>query len=104
MNRLGSKKIPEVIQVKPTCDFKVYVYFSDGAIKMYDVKPIIDRGGFFSQIASLDSFKKLCTVLNGTLAWDIGGNFDLKQCIDIDPCTIYESGQNGADPLKDGAA
>lgn len=96
--------IPEVIQVKPANDYKVYVYFSDGKIKLYDVKPIIDRGGVFKQIASPERFQKLCTVLNGTLAWDIGGNFDPTKCIDLDPCTIYENGQDIADPLKDSVA
>jgi len=46
----------------------------------------------------------LCTVLNGTLAWDVGGNFDSSKCIDIDPCSIYDSAQDVADPLLDKAA
>lgn len=96
--------IPEVIQVKPTDNFKVYVYFSDGKIKLYDVKPIIDRGGVFKKIESPDLFQELCTVLNGTLAWDTGGNFDPTNCIDLDPCTIYENGEDVADPFKDDVA
>ena len=28
--------------------------------------------------------------MNGTLAWDISGNWDETDCIGIDPFTIYE--------------
>lgn len=32
---------------------------------------------------------KTCTVLNDTLAWDIGLNRDDTACLDIDPDTLY---------------
>lgn len=31
-----------------------------------------------------------CTVLNGILAWDVSGNRDCSQCLDIDPGMLYE--------------
>lgn len=31
-----------------------------------------------------------CTVMNGTLAWDVSGNRDCSQCLDIDPDMLYE--------------
>lgn len=37
--------------------------------------------------------------MNGTLAWDVGGNFDIYNCIDIDPEAIYLNGQEVDDPL-----
>jgi hypothetical protein len=87
-----------VIQVLPTNDFKVYVYFSDGRIKLYDVSHLIGKG-VFQKISEIKDFIDKCTVMNGTLAWDIGGNFDIYNCIDIDPETIYENGQEVDDPL-----
>lgn len=30
-----------------------------------------------------------CTILNGTLAWDIAGNRNEQECIDIDPETLH---------------
>lgn len=89
-----------VIQVKPTQDFKVYVYFTDGKIKLYDVSPLLGQG-VFKQISNINAFIEKCTVINGTLAWDTGGNFDEYNCIDIDPETIYSKGVDVADPLKD---
>lgn len=89
-----------VVQVKPTDDFKVYVYFDDGKIKLYDAQPIINAGGVFKKISDIETFKQLCTVMNGTLAWDVNGNFDVENCLDIDPETIYERAQDVVDPLS----
>lgn len=92
-----------VIQVKPTKDFKVYVYFDDGKIKLFDMNPHLGKG-VFQQISDVDSFMDKCTVINHTLAWDIGGNFDPHKCLDIDPETIYSTGVDVVDPLKNGVA
>lgn len=32
---------------------------------------------------------KACTVINGTLAWDIGGDGDANRCLDLDPDNLY---------------
>ena len=87
-----------VIQVKPTPNFKVYVYFDDGKIKLFDMTPFLGKG-VFQQIADVHVFMDKCTVLNHTLAWDIGGNFDVYKCLDIDPETIYCAGLDVEDPL-----
>jgi hypothetical protein len=87
-----------VVQVKPTQEFKVYVYFADGKIKLFDMAPLLGKG-VFKQISNIDAFLEKCTVINCTLAWDIGGNFDEYNCIDIDPETIYTTGIDVADPL-----
>ena len=82
--------MPEVIQVRPTNDFKVYVYFDDGSIKLYDAKAVINKG-IFTKIKDINVFKETCTVLNGTLAWDLDGNYNENTCLDIDPFEIYEN-------------
>jgi len=88
----------EVVQVVPTSDFTVYVYFSDGIIKLYDFTPLLNKG-IFSKISSIESFVDKCTVMNNTLAWDLSGNFDPSSCIDIDPERIYEQSKTVDDPL-----
>lgn len=92
--------IATVVQVKPRSDFKVYVYFVDGKIKLFDVKSLIDKGGVFQQLANSDDFVEKCTVMNGTLAWDVAGNFDMENCVDIDPETICNNGKDVSDPMK----
>ena len=92
--------LKKVIQVKPNSDFTVYVYFNDGKIKLYDMKPFLNKGVFI-QILDVDSFLNKCTVMNGTLAWDISGKFDPTNCIDIDPETIYlTAAEVVSDPLE----
>ena len=41
------------------------------------------------QLKDKDIFTNTCTILNDTLAWDVGGNRDETSCIDIDPETLY---------------
>ena len=85
---------PEVVQAIPYDDYSVDVYFHDGKIVRYDVAPLISEGkktqNLFAKLDDLDFFKNTCTVMNGTLAWDIAGNRDATRCLDIDPLTLYE--------------
>ncbi len=79
---------PEVVQVVPHEDYTVTVYFDDGKIVLYDLKELFDTP-IFNKIQNIDVFMETCTILNDTLAWDIGGNRDEAKCIDIDPDTLY---------------
>ena len=90
--------LAKVVQVKPNLDFTVHVYFYDGKVKLFDVKPFLHQG-VFKKISELSIFLEKCTVMNGTLAWDIAGGFNEFECIDIDPETIYKTGKDVADPL-----
>lgn len=81
--------MPEVIQVIPTDNFKVYVYFDDGSIHLYDATYLI-KNGVFKVLQDINLFKKKCTVLNGTLAWSLDDSYDESTCLDIDPFVIYE--------------
>lgn len=79
---------PEVVQVIPHEDFTVSVYFSDGKIVLYDSKPLLHTE-VFSKVSDINVFMESCTILNDTLAWDIAGNRNEGECIDIDPDTLY---------------
>jgi len=37
---------PEVLQVVPTADYKVYIYFDDGTIRLYDASSLVKKGVF----------------------------------------------------------
>ena len=80
---------PEVVQVIPRKDYTVYVYFEDGKIVCYDMKNMLDIE-VFKPLRDISVFIDTCTIMNDTLAWDIGGNRDACKCIDIDPDTLYE--------------
>jgi len=89
----------EIVQVIPQNDFSVIVYFANGIIKKYDVKPLLNKG-VFNKISDIKSFTEKCTVMNHTLAWDLSGVFDPYNCIDLDPDTIYEEAVTVIDPLN----
>ena len=77
-----------VVKVIPQRDYSVIVYFSNGAVKKYDVKPLLDKG-VFKKISDIEVFMNTCKVMGHTVAWDINGNFDEYNCIDICPDVLY---------------
>lgn len=83
---------PNIIQVKPTKDYSVYVFFDNGIIKEYSLKSDIESGGIFKKLKDINIFIERCTIMNKTLAWDISGDRDTTKCIDICPDTIYQDG------------
>ena len=91
---------PTVIQVIPTKNRCIAVYFSDGHIKEFDMNPLIEKGGVFEKLKDDEFFSKRLTVMNGTAAWDLSGEHDPTNCIEIDPYTLYKA-RDIADPLED---
>lgn len=80
--------VPDIVQVVPHSDYTVSVYFVDGKIVLYDVKPKLSRG-VFKVLQDSTIFMERCKIMNNTLAWDVKGNNDPGSCIDIDPETLY---------------
>ena len=91
---------PTVTQAVPGTGYQVYAYFTDGSIHLYDMAPLVARGGVFAPLQDMDYFRNKLTVLNNTIAWDVTGNMDATKCIDIDPFDVYEA-PAAADPLED---
>jgi hypothetical protein len=87
-----------ILQVYPTDDFKVYLYFEDGRIKMFDASELKENG-IFQKLRNIDFFKKNCTVLNKTLAWDLSGRYDPSDCLDLDPDELYATCQEVKEPV-----
>lgn len=89
----------KVLQVVPTDDYKVYIYFEDGKIKLFNASELIKKG-VFQQLQDVELFKKSCTVLNNTLAWDLSGKFDPYNCLDLDPEQLYNSCPDVKEPIE----
>ena len=81
---------PEVIQVIPTPEYKVYLYFDDGTIRLYDASELIKKG-VFKQLQNDNLFITTCTVLNGTLAWTPDKSYSEETCLDLDPHSLYSN-------------
>lgn len=89
----------QILQVLPKDNYKIYIYFSDGRVKLYDVSLLAGKG-VFKKLEDKEFYFSRCTVLNGTLAWDVSGYYDPSLCIDIDPYTIYNEAVDVEDPLQ----
>lgn len=89
----------QVIQVLPGEDFTVYIWFSDGSVRLFDAKPILERGGVFSQISDKAIFEGTLTVMNHAVAWDLPGRRDSSKALDLDPVSTYEQSKPVEDPL-----
>jgi hypothetical protein len=90
---------PQVLQVIPTNDYKVYAYFNDGSVRLFDVRPLIKPNTVFEPLSDLHYFKETLAVINDTVAWDIGGNRDPSLCVDLDPFVIFDQ-PRVMDPLE----
>ncbi|MDA3950572.1 MAG: DUF2442 domain-containing protein [Spirochaeta sp.] len=88
---------PEVIQVIPTPEYHVLVYFDDGSIRDFDAQPLLEQG-VFAPLKVEDRFRATITVMNGTLAWDLHGTRDETTCLDVDPLVIYRESPEVAEP------
>ena len=92
--------LASVLQVIPGENYTVYAYFNDGSVRRADIKPIIAKGGIFTPLADERFFRERLTVMNGAVAWDVTGTRDVRQCIDLDPCTMHANSPVVADPLQ----
>ena len=91
--------IPKVLQAVAGEDFTIYLYFSDGSVRLYDAKPLLQQGGVFEPMRDPDYFRDRLTVLNDTAAWDVSGDMDPCNCIDLDPIELDETCPVVDDPL-----
>lgn len=98
--RAAMEYMPKVLQAVAGENFTIYLYFSDGSVRLYDAKPVLERGGVFEPMRDKNFFREHLTVLNDTAAWDVNGDFDPCSCIDLDPIELYESSVVVADPLE----
>jgi len=89
---------PVVVQAVAGPCRTVYAYFSDGQVKHFDMTPAIERGGVFAPLKDETFFAERLTVMNDTVAWDVSGCHNPRECIDIDPFEVYAA-ESVADPL-----
>jgi len=82
---------PHVLQVLPTDNFEVYAYMNDGSVRLFNAKPLLKKDTVFEPLLDIQVFKDKLTVINHTIAWDMGGKRDPCNCIDIDPFAVFEN-------------
>jgi len=71
---------PQVIAVEPQSDYKLLITFNNKEIRVFDMKPYIDRSNFFKQLEDEEYFKTVRVSL-GSIQWKNGQ--------DLSPYTLY---------------
>ncbi|MEG0687995.1 MAG: DUF2442 domain-containing protein [Lachnospiraceae bacterium] len=92
IGKLDNKNyFPEIFQAVAGENYTVYAYMNDGAIRLVNVLPFIEKGGVFEPLKDKNVFKSALTIIGNNVAWDLDGTRDEYKCIDIDPFYIFES-------------
>jgi hypothetical protein len=94
--------LASVVQVYPTANYQVYIYFADGTVRLFDATELVTQG-VFTALKDPEVFCKTCTVLNYTLAWDLTGHRDPYECLDLDAENLYNTCPKVRDPLDSAA-
>jgi hypothetical protein len=71
---------PRVTDVEPQPDYKLKVTFTNGEVRVFDVKPYLGTG-IFQQLHDIEMFNSVRPVL-GSIQW--------KNEADLCPDTLYE--------------
>lgn len=84
----------KILYVSPGEGNRVYCFCADGLWRIWDASAILQTSAMQDQVRSNpDFFRSAMTVINETLAWDISGDKDPSECIDVDPNEIYGNAQ-----------
>ena len=79
---------PVVVQAVAGDDLTVYAYMLDGTVRKVSVKSLVEQGGVWERLRDADFFRDALTVMNDTVAWDLSGEHDPANCLDLDPFTV----------------
>ena len=80
---MSDEYIPEIYMAAPAGGKKVDCYFTNGAVRRYDVNRAIRLGGVFAPLKNQAVFNRSLTVMDGVLAFDISGKRDPYDMVDI---------------------
>ena len=72
---------PRVVAVVPNDDYTLTLTFTNGEVKQYDMKPLLDKG-VFRELQNIGYFR--CVRLDG------GGSIQWPHEQDVCPDTLYE--------------
>ena len=89
---MSDEYIPEIYMAVPAGGKKVDCYFTNGAVRRYDVNRAIRMGGVFAPLKNQAVFNRSLTVMDGVLSFDISGKRDPYDMVDICADVIYTEG------------
>lgn len=86
---MSDEYIPRLFMAKSVGGKVVECYFTNGAVRRYDVSEAIKLGGVFAPLADQELFERSMMIVDGTLSFDISGKNDPYDMVDICPEVIY---------------
>ena len=94
----GRKK---AVSVRPNPDFTLTILFDNGEERVYDCKPLLERGTVFEPFLLYDNFRRVYLDENHAVSWDMDPNKDSRvfwdNKVDISPDTCYMDSVPGSD-------
>ena len=86
----GRKKIVGVV---PNDDFTLTLRFEGGENRLYDMRPLLQKGTVFEPFASLEAFRRVYVDEQHCVAWDIDpavdSNIVWNNKVDLCPDSCY---------------
>lgn len=86
----GKKRIVGVI---PNNDFTLTISFDNGEKRLYDVRPLLQKGTVFEPLADIENFRRVYVDDTHCIAWDIDPNIDSNKVwsnkVDLCPDGCY---------------
>lgn len=89
---MSDEYIPEIYMAAPAGGKKVDCYFTNGAVRRYDVNRAIRLGGVFAPLKNQSVFNRSLTVMDGVPSFDISGKRNPYDMVDICADVIYAEG------------
>ena len=89
---MSEEYIPQIFMAALSGGKKVDCYFTNGAVKRFNVSIAIRLGGVFAPLKNQDVFERSMLVYDGVLAFDLTGRRDPYEMVDICADIIYEQG------------
>lgn len=83
---------PQIFMAALAGGKKVDCYFTNGAVRRYDVNRAIRLGGVFAPLRNQKVFERAVTVMDGVLSFDISGKRDPYDMVDICADVVYADG------------
>ncbi len=87
----GGKK--RVVGVVPNDDFTLTISFDNGEKRLYDVRPLLQKGTVFEKLADIENFRRVYVDGTHCIAWDIDPNIDSNKVwsnkVDLCPDGCY---------------
>ena len=75
--------------VEPQPDFTLLLTYEDGEQRVYDMKPLLEKGGVFEPFREYAAFQRVYLDDTCSVAWDIDSSVVWNNKVDICPDGCY---------------